>query len=142
MEGPELDPPLRVDWVTAAELGDGRPGRLGLTFLPGKRGASTRYPGRVYRRGLVADLATLAGQRVRWLLLLVDDGELARFGDADIVARGAASGVTIVRRPLTDGTAPHSVAAMDEMLTLVNAAREHVGDVAVACMAGMAELAW
>ena len=53
------------------------------------------------------DLATLVGQRVRWLLLLVDDGELARFGDADIVDRGAAAGVTIVRRPLTDGTAPH-----------------------------------
>ncbi len=136
MEGRELDPPLRVDWVTATELGDGRAGRLGLTFMPGKRGASTRYPGRVYRRRLDADLATLVGQRVRWLLLLVDDGELARFGDADIVARGSASGVTIVRRPLTDGTAPQGAAAMDEMLTLVNAARD-VGDVAVACMGGV-----
>jgi protein-tyrosine phosphatase len=125
-----------VDWIAAAELADGRPGRLGLTFLPGKRGASTRYPGRVYRRSLDADLATLVGQRVAWLLLLVDDGELARFGDADVVARGAAAGVSIARRPLTDGNAPHSLAAMDEMLTLLNAARER-GDAAVACMGGV-----
>ena len=35
-------------------------GRLGMTVLPGKHGASTRYPGRVYRRDLERDLAGLA----------------------------------------------------------------------------------
>jgi protein-tyrosine phosphatase len=133
---PELDPPLRVDWIGAEELGDGRPGRLGLTFLPGKRGISTRYAGRVYRRELDADLATLRNGGVGWLLLLVDDGELQRFGDLDIVSRALDAGVTVVRRPLTDGTAPSDPIAMDEILRLVDGAREH-GDVAVACMGGV-----
>ncbi len=136
MDRAELDPPLRVDWIGTEELADGRPGRLGLTFLPGKRGASTRYAGRIYRRELDPDLATLAAQGVAWLLLLVDDGELVRFGDLDIVSRGAEAGVTVVRRPLTDGTAPRDPEAMDELLRLVDGARER-GDVAVACMGGV-----
>jgi hypothetical protein len=27
----DLDPPLRIDWLDAAEFADGGPGRLGLT---------------------------------------------------------------------------------------------------------------
>jgi protein-tyrosine phosphatase len=131
-----LDPPLRVDWIDAGELADGLPGRLGLTFLPGKRGASTRYPGRVYRRELDRDLATLRDLGVRRLLLLVEDWELARWGDARIVERGAELGVGVDRRPLVDGTAPVSMAEMDEMLSLLQEARAG-GDVAVACMGGV-----
>ena len=131
-----LDPALRVDWVDRADLADGLPGRLGLTFLPGKHGPSTRYPGRIYRRDLAADLRTLAASGVRSLLLLVDDDELRRWGDPDIVARGAEHGVRIERRPFPDGTAPRSVAEMDAMLGWLAQARR-VGDVAVACMGGV-----
>jgi protein-tyrosine phosphatase len=131
-----LDPPLRVDWLDREDLADGRPGRLGMTFLPGKRGISTRHAGRVYRRELERDLATLRETNVRTLLLLVDDAELERFGDPDIVERAAADGVTIERWPLTDGTAPASPAEMDEMLALIEGARAR-GDVAVACMGGV-----
>ena len=131
-----LDPPLRVDWLDRDELGDGLPGRLGMTFLPGKRGASTRYPGRVYRRELDRDLATLRDARVRSLLLLVDDDELARFGDADIVERAATGGIAVERRPMIDGTPPASAAEMDAILAYLDGARRH-GDVAVACMGGV-----
>ena len=136
MADTSLDPPLRVDWLGRDELGDGLPGRLGMTFLPGKRGASTRYPGRVYRRELERDLDTLRDDRVRSLVLLVDDGELARFGDADIVERAAANGITVERRPMTDGTAPASTAEMDAIIAYVESARRQ-GDVAVACMGGV-----
>lgn len=135
-ERQELDPPLRVDWLPADALGGDGPGRLGITFLPGKHGASLRYPGRVYRRDLEADLDTLHAAGVRTLVLLVDDGELERWGDPAIVERGAAHGVEVVRRPLTDGTAPASPAAMDEILGVVNPARR-TGNVAVACMGGV-----
>ena len=131
-----VDAPLRVDWLDRDELADDRPGRLGMTFLPGKRGVSTRYTGRVYRRELERDLATLRDARVRSLLLLVDDAELTRFGDPDIVERAAAEGITIERRPLTDGTAPSSPAEMDELLALIEGGRT-LGDVAVACMGGV-----
>ena len=131
-----LDPPLHIDWLEAAELELGKAGRLGLTFLPGKRGASFRYPGRVYRRDLAADLKTLHDGRVRHLFLLVEDEELRRWGDPEIVPRAAELGVLVDRRPLRDGAAPRSMQEMDEILGAVEAARAD-GDVAVACMGGV-----
>lgn len=131
-----MDPPLRVDWIDAAELGDGRPGRLGLTFLPGKHGPSMRYPGRVYRRRLDDDLATLRTLGVRLLVLLVEDAELERWGDPDIVERAAAANLVVERHPMPDGAPPASMQAMDRILDAVDRARA-IGDVAVACMGGV-----
>lgn len=128
--------PLRVDWLDPASLRDERPGRLGLTFLPGKHGPSFRYPGRVYRRDVDEDLASLAADGVRVLLLLVEDHELARWGDPDLVGIAAVHGVTVERRPLADGTAPASAAEMRSILETVQRARDE-GDVAVACMGGV-----
>jgi len=95
-----------------------------------------RYPGRVYRRELDADLATLRGLGVRWLLLLVEDAELERWGNPEIVERAGSAGVVIHRRPLPDGTAPRRAGEMDELIGLLTAARAD-GDVAVACMGGV-----
>ncbi|MDQ2688790.1 MAG: protein-tyrosine-phosphatase [Chloroflexota bacterium] len=130
-----LDPPLRIDWLAANELGGGA-GRLGLTFLPGKRGPSLRYPGRTYRRELATDLTTLRDAGVRYLLLLVEDDELARWGDPEIVSRAESVGVRVDRRPLRDGSAPPSMAAMDDLVETLESARR-TGDVAVACMGGV-----
>jgi protein-tyrosine phosphatase len=131
-----LDPPLRIDWLDADDLRDGRPGLLGLTFLPGKHGVSVRYPGLVYRRELETDLATLAASGVRHLVLLVEDAELHRWGDPAIVEAAAARGIEVDRRPIPDGSPPASLAEMDDILTSVEAAREAT-NVAVACMGGV-----
>lgn len=130
------DPPLRIDWIDARTIGDGLPGRLGLTFLPGKRGPSIRYPGRVYRRELEADLETLRSLGVADLLLLVEDRELDRWGDRDIVERGAARGIRVEHRPIPDGAAPGSLAEIESILGWIRRARS-VGDMAVACMGGV-----
>jgi protein-tyrosine phosphatase len=127
---------LRIDWFDAAELGDGLPGRLGLTFLPGKSGASIRYPGRAYQRDTAADLAALHSAGVVRLVLLVDDDELARWGDLRITDLGRAAGVDVRRHPLSDGAAPSSHEAMVAILADVDDARSR-GDVAVACMGGV-----
>ncbi len=131
-----MDPPLRVDWLGAQEFGDERPGRLGLTFLPGKHGPSFRYPGRVYRRELARDLETLHAAGVRVLVLLVEDHELARWGDPTIVERGRVAGIEIDRRPIPDGSAPPSADAMDAILDRLTLGRDR-GDAAVACMGGV-----
>jgi protein-tyrosine phosphatase len=132
----DLDPPIAVDWLLATDLRDARPGRLGMTILPGKHGASLRYPGVVYRRELDRDLVALRRAGVRRLLLLVDEGELARWGDRDIVGRAAGHGIVVDHRPMADGSAPTSASAMDAMLASVAAGRAE-GDVAVACMGGV-----
>lgn len=130
-----FDEAMRVDWLAATELVPPLPGRLGLTFLPGKSGQSSRYPGHTYRRDVVNDLRELHRQGVRRLVLLVEDSELHRWSDPDIVRRGAAAGVRVERFPIPDGTAP-SLELMDRILASVESGRRD-GDVAVACMGGV-----
>ena len=127
---------LRIDWLGPRSLRDGRRGRLGMTILPGKHGASVRYPGRVYRRTLERDLVDLADAGVLTLQLLVEDDELARWGDPSISERAAAHGITVQRWPMPDGSPPASVEEMAAILDSVTAGRER-GDVAVACMGGV-----
>jgi protein-tyrosine phosphatase len=133
---PSTDPPPAIDWIPASDLADGRPGRIGLTVLPGKRGPSVRYPGRVYRGDLAQDLGALRAAGVVRLLLLVDDAELGRWGDPAIVDRGARAGVEVVRHPMPDGGAPSDLLGMQAILASLADARA-VGDVAVACMGGV-----
>jgi protein-tyrosine phosphatase len=135
-ESEALDPPIHVDWVDSDLLGDELPGRLGLTILPGKRGASVRYPGRVYRRDLRADLERLHALGVRLLVLLVEDWELRRWGDPALEAHAAEVGIIVGRLPIPDGGVPPSVSAVDEVLADVRRGRTS-GDVVVACMGGV-----
>lgn len=130
------DRPLRVDWLDQESLGDARRGRLGLTFLPGKHGASMRYPGRVYRRDLHADLAALAEAGVTVLVLLVEDAELARWGEPAIVEIAASHRLRVERWPMPDGTAPATPQEMRAILASIDGHRD-AGDVAVACMGGV-----
>lgn len=131
-----FDPPLRIDWVGADLLADGRPGRLGLTILPGKRGMSSRYPGRVYRRDLDEDVVALLAAGVRRLILLVEDSELRLWSDPQIVQRAAVQGLKILRHPIPDGHPPTSANEMVAILDEVRTGRG-LGDVAVACMGGV-----
>ena len=131
-----FDADLPIDWLDPEQLGDGLPGRLGLTVLPGKQGVSFRYPGRVYRRNVDGDFALLRSHGVERLILLVEDAELRRWSDPEIVARGAAAGVGVLRHPLPDGRAPSSVAEMETILDEVREGRS-TANVAVACMGGV-----
>ena len=129
-------PGLRIDWLAADELPGQARGRLGLTFMPGKRGHSLRYPGHVYRRDTATDLAAMHAAGVVRLILLVEDGELASWGDAAIVELGTAAGIDVRRHPIPDGAPAGSPAQMDRILDEIDEARM-VGDVAVACMGGV-----
>jgi protein-tyrosine phosphatase len=129
-------PELRIDWIGPDELDGLRPGRLGLTFLPGKRGISQRYPGHVYQRDTSTDLATMHADGVVRLVLLVEDHELDRWGDDRIVQLGADVGIDVRRYPIADGAAPASNIEMDRILDAIDEGRA-AGDVAVACMGGV-----
>lgn len=135
-----VDAPLRIDWLDGVLDGsaneDALPGRLGLTILPGKHGPSFRYPGRVYRRDLATDLSALASYGVRRLILLVEDAELRRWGDTEVVAKAAVAGIEILRHPMPDGGVPASLGVMDAILHEARLGRV-AGNVAVACMGGV-----
>jgi len=128
-------PELRIDWLLPGAATDGDP-LLGLTILPGKRGVSQRYPGRVYRRNADDDLAALLRAGVRTLVLLVEDTELVRWSDPELVARGRRHGIDIRRHPIPDGEPPESIEAMRRILDDIDTARA-AGRVAVACMGGV-----
>lgn len=127
---------LPIDWLEPSQLGDGLPGRLGLTILPGKRGVSFRYPGRTYRRDLDRDFTLLRAVGVERLVLLVDDAELRHWSDPTIVKRGSAAGVTVLRHPIPDGRPPASTAELELILHQIREGRA-AGNVAVACMGGV-----
>jgi protein-tyrosine phosphatase len=131
-----FDADLPIDWLEPDQLGDGLPGRLGLTILPGKRGVSFRYPGRVYRRDLDDDFRRLRGLGIDRLILLVQDAELQRWSDPGIVERGKVAGVTVSRYPIADGRAPGSSEEMKTILAEIRAGRRSA-NVAVACMGGV-----
>jgi protein-tyrosine phosphatase len=73
---------------------------------------------------------------VRLLILLVEDGELQRWGDPRIAEFAKAVGLGLARYPIPDGAAPRSNAEMNEILARLDQARAG-GDVVVACMGGV-----
>lgn len=107
-----------------------------MTVLPGKTGASQRYPGRIYRADLDADLAALRRAEVRLLVLLVEDAELSRWSDPELARRAAEHGIRVARFPMPDGHAPSGPSEMDAILAAIDAARA-AANVAVACMGGV-----
>ncbi len=133
MSGERDGEQLRLDWLIRPSHGVGG---VALTALPGKHGRSTRYPGRIYAHDLETDLGVLAAADVRLLELLVDDAELARWGDPHIVVRAAAAGIRVVRRPMRDGSPPGSTGEMDDIAAEIDAACRE-GNVAIACMGGV-----
>jgi protein-tyrosine phosphatase len=107
-----------------------------MTFLPGKHGASTRYPGHVYRRDTAADLATMRQRGISLLVLLVEDRELHRWGDPQIVEMARDAGLEVARFPIPDSCAAASLGEMDRIQDLIERGRTD-GDVVVACMGGV-----
>jgi protein-tyrosine phosphatase len=130
-----FDAPMRVDWLSRADLGTELPGRIGLTFLPGKRGRSSRYPGHTYRRDAGRDLEELRAQGVHTLVLLVEDAELERWSNPGIATIAERAGLRMRRFPIPDGGAP-TLDTMAEIQAVLREARGS-GDVAVACMGGV-----
>lgn len=128
--------PIRVDWIEPALLADGLSGRLGMTHLPGKHGISTRYPGLEYRRDLRADLVRLRALGIGTLLLLVEDHELALWGDMSIVEIAAEEGITVRRHPIRDGGVLDGPSTMAVLVAQLRRARAEA-DAAVACMGGV-----
>ncbi|MEF2278222.1 cyclin-dependent kinase inhibitor 3 family protein [Deinococcus sp. YIM 134068] len=108
--------PLRVDWVETGLW----PGRLGLTFAPGKKGASVLQVGVVHDRDLSADLARLAGEGVNVLAPLIEPHEFELLGITDYHALVEEHGLTLLACPIRDRDVPADLpeftAFLDELM--------------------------
>ena len=124
--------PLRVDEVLFGAVNDW-PGRLGITFLPGKRG--TGIAGNHWR-DLDADLERLRA----WtdtLVLLVEDHELADAGVTQISDTAAGNGIELIRFPIPDPHIPTDAAAYRAMVQDVAQRIRDGRSVVIACRGGI-----
>lgn len=105
--------PIRVDFLPADA--HGLPGRVGLTFAPGKR------DGYKWHRDLATDLDRLRDHYGADLLVsLMEDFEYQFLQIADLVPEATARGIRVRRFPIVDGDAPRD----DEMGAFIRLLRD------------------
>lgn len=124
---------LRVDFLPTQVLG--LPGRLGMTFAPGKKDRGREV---IWNRDLDQDLDRLRHVFCAdGLVSLVQDHELANLGIAELVNRAQAHGLWVVRFGIPDRSIPQD---KDAFGTLVQATLEKLRrgeNVVVHCRGGL-----
>ncbi len=131
--------PIRVDWVDLGSVpgltgSAAASGRLGMTFLPGKRRAGIAGN---HWRDLAVDAECLRADRTDDLLLLVEDHELEVSGVPDIAAALADAGIALLRHPIPDFGVPADAAAFRAVLDSVRGLLAAGRSVVVACHGGL-----
>jgi ADP-ribosylglycohydrolase len=128
--------PIRVDWVDLRKVPglEKSPGRLGMTFLPGKE----EGPDGQHHRDLEADVRWLReGLAVDAFLLLVEGHELDRLRVPTIADVMAAHGIDLMRFPIRDAGVPADPVALLQTLDEVRARLAKGEDVVIACQGGL-----
>ncbi|GHF31671.1 protein-tyrosine phosphatase [Deinococcus metalli] len=114
-----MNAPIRVDWIPTGLW----PGRLGLTFAPGKKGVSVYQPGVTHARDVHEDMRTLAQGGAQVISPLIEDFEFDLLGMDGYHAAADAHGLTVVPCPIPDGSVPRDVAAftgyLDDLMTVL-----------------------
>ena len=124
-----LDSPIGVGWLPVEG-----PGRLGLTFAPGKKAPGSN--GDHWERDLGADLDRLVlvhGAQV--LVPLIEDHELRSLGIEPLVAEAERRGLVVDRLSIRDGGLPGRRAATD-LVARISAHLDAGRTVVVHCRGG------
>lgn len=130
--------PLRVDWVDLETVPGlrGAPGRLGMTFLPGKEYISP-WSG-AWWRDLERDLARLREHHgCDLFLLLVEDHELDLTRTTGLPAAFERHGIELRRHPVVDMNVPADRNAYRATIEGLTAAIRAGKSVVVACRGGL-----
>ena len=128
--------PLRVDLLDLGGISSlaGATGRVGITFLPGKKRNGWTGP---HWRDLDADLARLLELGVDVLFLLVEDFELESCRVTELPAVMAEAGPELIRYPIRDPRIPTDDSAFrSAVLDLIERVRRGQF-VAIACRGGI-----
>ena len=129
--------PIEVGWIDFSQVPDlPRPeGRLGMTFLPGKRHVGIAGH---HWRDLELDAARLREVHgVDTLMLLVEDHELATFGVPDILEVARSHGIAVLRYPVVDGGVPADTSRLRRLLEDIAGWLAEGDRVVVACRGGL-----
>ncbi len=126
--------PIRVDWLPTEYTA---PGRVGLTFAPGKICAAMR-PGQSWNRDLGKDLRDLRDiERVDVLVTLLEDHELEAMKIPGLFCGARKLGMTVRRLPIRDVDIPREPR---RLLWLIAKIHEHIEageNVAIHCAGGL-----
>ncbi|CAM3725454.1 cyclin-dependent kinase inhibitor 3 family protein [Deinococcus frigens] len=114
---PAPDSPIRVDWIPTGLW----PGRLGLTFAPGKKGRSVIQQGVTHDRDVYGDMQTLAADGVNVLTPLIEDFEFDLLGMDGYHAAAELNNLEVKPFAVPDQHAPGKradfAAFIDELMT-------------------------
>ncbi len=114
---PTPDHPIRVDWIPTGLW----PGRLGLTFAPGKKGRSVVQAGVTHDRDVYGDMQTLAASGTNVLAPLIEDFEFDMLGMDGYHAAAELNNLEVKAFAIPDQHAPGRradfAAFVDELMT-------------------------
>lgn len=126
--------PIRVDFLPQEEVG--LPGRLGMTFAPGKKSEGADG---VWDRDLAADLERLAEEyQVEVLVSLMERIEYSYLEVPNLLQKSEERGMEVLHLPIPDGGAPVDPEA-DRYVPLVEDVAERLEEgqtVVVHCRGG------
>lgn len=113
----------------------GLPGRVGMTFAPGKKAPGI---GGSWDRDLESDLDRLRDvYRTGVVVSLVEDKELRQLGIASLGDECATRGMELVRFPIVDGDVPRSVADFRALVERIVSMLAEGSNVVVHCRGGL-----
>ena len=126
-----LSHPIRVDWLPTPW-----PGKVGLTFAPGKRDPYS--PNGPWDRDLAADLARLRNAyEVTHLVTLMEDHELELLHNSALRAEAANAGLQPHRLPIVDVSVPQDRAAVLRLVLDITAWAQQGNNVVIHCRGGL-----
>ena len=124
--------PIHVDWLSIA-----LPGKVGLTFAPGKQ-QLTPASGPAWQRDLGADLDRLRGHyAVDLLVPLLEDGELRELQIQSLVDSAVARGFDVSRFPIEDGRIPTNLTEFQQFVASVTDRARSGQNVVIHCKGGL-----
>lgn len=123
--------PIRIDWVPLDA-----PGRLGMTFAPGKRGLSFQSATE-WRRTLRDDLAAIRRVGATDLVCLLEDHELRRWRIEALPQLAPLFGLRITRYPIRDLDVPSSMPRARKLARAIARGVERGRHIVVHCAGGL-----